>query len=98
MRANTRNVQQGEQEIRGVGEGRTKQWGEQRREEICGRKRNGAGYMGKKMMDTTRTFRTLHDRELSGRKVGNLKEVGLGWINWGRKDHGFWLVEEKGWW
>ena len=26
---------------------------------------------------------------LSGRKAGNLKEVGLGWINGGRKDHGF---------
>ena len=25
---------------------------------------------------------------LSGRKAGNLKEVGLGWINGGRKDHG----------
>ena len=32
-------------------------------------------------MDITGTFRTLHDRELSGRKSGNLKEVGLGWIN-----------------
>ena len=26
---------------------------------------------------------------LSGRKAGNLKEVGLGWINRGRKDCGF---------
>ena len=26
---------------------------------------------------------------LSGRKAGNLKEVGLGWINRGRKDRGF---------
>ena len=26
---------------------------------------------------------------LSGRKAGNLKEVGLGWINGGRKDGGF---------
>ena len=26
---------------------------------------------------------------LFGRKAGNLKEVGLGWINWGRKDRGF---------
>ena len=26
---------------------------------------------------------------LSGRKAGNLKEVGLGWINGGRKDQGF---------
>ena len=40
-------------------------------------------------MDTTGTFRTLHDRELLGRKAGNLKEVGLGWINRCRKDRGF---------
>ena len=26
---------------------------------------------------------------LLGRKAGNLKEVGLGWINVGRKDRGF---------
>ena len=26
---------------------------------------------------------------LSGRKTGNLKEVGLRWINGGRKDRGF---------
>ena len=26
---------------------------------------------------------------LSGGKAGNLKEVGLGWINGGRKDRGF---------
>ena len=26
---------------------------------------------------------------LSGRTAGNLKEVGLGWINRGRKDQGF---------
>ena len=40
-------------------------------------------------MDTTGTFRTLHNRKLSRRKAGNLKEVGLGWINGGRKDRGF---------
>ena len=34
-------------------------------------------------------FMTLHDRELLGKKAGNLKEVGLGWINRGRKDRGF---------
>ena len=44
MRANTQNVQQGEQETRGVGEGRTKQWGN--RHEICGRERDGAGNTG----------------------------------------------------
>jgi len=40
-------------------------------------------------MDATGTFRTSHNRELSERKAGNLKEVGLGWINGGRKDRGF---------
>ena len=47
-------------------------------------------------MDTTGAIRTLHDRELSGRKAGNLKEVGLGWINGGRKDHGFGLGKIRG--
>ena len=28
-------------------------------------------------------------QRLSERKAGNLKEEGLGWINEGRKDHGF---------
>ena len=37
------------------------------------------GEHGVNEMDTTGTSRTLHDRELSGRKAGNLKEVGLGW-------------------
>ena len=40
-------------------------------------------------IDTAGPSRTLHNRELSGRKAGNLKEVGLGWINGGRKDRGF---------
>ena len=46
----------------------------------CGRERDGAGNMGN-------TRWTLQG--LSGRKAGNLKEVGLGWINGGRKDRGF---------
>ena len=41
-------------------------------------------------MDTTGTLRSLHDRQgLSGKKAGNLKEVGLGWISGCRKDRGF---------
>ena len=40
-----RNTQQGEQETREVREGREKTV-EQRHEEICGRKRDGAGYTG----------------------------------------------------
>ena len=46
--------------------------GEQRHKEICGRERDGVGNMGY-------TRWTLQG--LSGRKAGNLKEVGLGWIN-----------------
>ena len=38
-----------------------------------------------------RDFQVLTLQGLSGRKAGNLKEVGLGWINGGRKDHGFGL-------
>ena len=30
-----------------------------------------------------------HHRDFLGRKAGNLKEGGLGWINGGRKDQGF---------
>ena len=40
-------------------------------------------------MDTTGTFRSLHDMDFQEGKTGNLKEVGLGWISGGRKDHGF---------
>ena len=48
MRANTHNAQQGEQETRGVGEGRKKDIVEQRHEEICGRERGmGWGTWGK---------------------------------------------------
>ena len=36
-----------------------------------------------------RDFHVLTRQGLSGRKAGNLKEVGLGWINGGRKGHGF---------
>ena len=38
-----------------------------------------------------RDFHVLTRQELSGRKVGDLKEVGLGWISGGRKDRGFGL-------
>ncbi len=82
MRANTQCT------TRGAGEGRTKQWGT----ETFGDLWKGEGWGGEHgvcKMDTTGTFRTLHDRELSGRKAGNLKEVGLGWMNGGRKDRGF---------
>ena len=36
-----------------------------------------------------RDFQVLTRWELSGRKAGNLKEVGLGWISRGIKDRGF---------
>ena len=37
----------------------------------------------------SRDFQVLTRQGLSRRKAGNLKEVGLGWISGGRKDHGF---------
>ena len=46
--------------------------GEQRHEEICERERDGVGNMG----NTRWTFQGL-----SGRKAGNLKEVGLGGLS-----------------
>ena len=36
-----------------------------------------------------RDFQVLTRQGLLGRKAGNLKDVGLGWINGGRKHHGF---------
>ena len=88
LREITHNTQQMGQETRGAGEGRTKQWGT----EISGDLWKGEGLAGEhrvNKMDTTGTFRSLHNRELLGRKAGNLKEVGLGWINEDRKDRGF---------
>ena len=40
-------------------------------------------------VDTTGTFQLLPRQRRSGRKAENLKEVGLGWINQGRKDRVF---------
>ena len=63
----TPNAQQGGHETRGAGEGRTKQWGT----ETLGDLWKGEGWVGEHgvyKMDITGT---------SGRKAGNLKEVGL---------------------
>ncbi len=35
---------------------------------------------------------------LSRRKAGNLKEVGLGWIDGGEKRSRFWMGEDERWW
>ena len=69
--------------------GGKKQWGtDKRHEEICGRERDGQGLQGKQDRHY-RDFQVLARPGLSGRKAGNLKEVGLGWISGGRKDRGF---------
>ena len=47
---------------------------------MCGSETDGTGNMGNRRW-------TLQG--LSGRKAGTLKEVGLGWINGGRKDREF---------
>ena len=49
--------------------GRTKQWGTETLGEICGRERDGVGYMGVNKMDTTGTFRK-ENREFEGRACG----------------------------
>ena len=86
MGANTQNIQQGEQETRWVGEGRKKKrvWNRDMRRYVEG------GGMGWGTQDGHyRDFQVLTRLGLSGRKAGNLKEVGLGWISGGRKDCGF---------
>ena len=68
MRANTQNVQ-GEQATRGVGERRTKQWGT----ETFGDLWKGEGWGGVHSvnnMDTTGTFRSLHDGDFQEGKQG----------------------------
>ena len=67
------------QEWEGQNSGGTETLGDLWKGEGCG------GEHGVSKMNTTGTFRSFHDRELSGRKAGNLKEVGLGWIHGGRK-------------
>ena len=48
----------------------------------------GKGTQGKHN-GRNRDFQVLTLQGLSGRKAGNLKELGLGWINGGIKDRGF---------
>ena len=61
---------------RGVGVGRTKQWGT----ETLGDLGKGEGWGGE---------HGVYKMDITGRKARNLKEVGLGWIKGGRKDRGF---------
>ena len=68
----THNAQQGGHETRGTGVGRTKQWVT----ETLGDLWKGEGWDGEHgeyKMDITGTFRTLHDRKLSGRKADKKK-------------------------
>ena len=79
MRANTQRTTRGG--MRQEGRERDGQnSGEHKHSEICGRERDGAGNTG---------YARWTLQGLSGRKAGNLKEVGLEWINGGRKDRGF---------
>ena len=83
----THNAQERGQETRGVGEERIKQWGTETSGDLWKGEGLG-GEHGVNRMDSG-AFRTEYDSELLGRKAGDLKKVGLGWINGGRKDRGF---------
>ena len=79
MRVNTQNTQQRGQETRGMREGSTKHEGTDIRRSVEGRGM-GQGTQGKQdghYMD----FQVLTRQGLSGRKAGNLKEVGLGGLS-----------------
>jgi len=78
-----------------AGEGRTKQWGTETLD--LGKGEEWDGVNGVNKMDTTGTFRTLHDRELSGRKSGNLKELGLGVDKRGKKILWMWMGGDQRW-
>ena len=69
MRANKQNVQQPEHETRGVGEGRTKQWGTETLGDLW-RGEGWGGEHGEYEMDTTGTFRSLYDKDFQKGKQG----------------------------
>ena len=71
-----------------MGQGSTKQWGT----ETLGDLWKGEGW-GRVHGESKRVLQGL-----SGRKTGNWKEVGLGWINGGRKDRGLGWGKDKRWW
>ena len=67
MRANTKNVQQGKQERRGAGEGRTKQWGTQALEDLWKGEGQGGVHTQGKQDGHYRDFQALTRQGLSGR-------------------------------
>ena len=87
MRANTECTTRGAGDKKGGKEKDKTVGNRDMRRSVEGRG-TGQGTQGKQD-GHDRDFQDLTLQELSGRKVGNLKEVGLGWINWGRKDRGF---------
>ena len=79
MRANTPCTARGAGDKRG-GRGKAK---------TVGNRHIRRSVEGRGMGRGTRGYTTWTLQGLSGRKAGNLKEVGLGWINGARKDRGF---------
>ena len=87
MRANTQCIARGHETRRGR-RGKDKTVGNRdSRRSVEGR---GMGRGTRGIQDGHhRDFQDLTRQGLSGRKAGNLKEVGLGWMNGGTKDRGF---------
>ena len=69
MRDNAQNAQQGEQEVRGAGEGRKKTVRNRDMRSVVG-SGMGWGTIRVNKMDTTGTFRSLHDRGFQEGKQG----------------------------
>ena len=91
-----------ERTTRGAGDKR----GGRGKEKTVGNRHLRRSVEGRGMGWGTQGKHNEHDRDLqvltrqgiSGRKAGNLKEVGLGWINGGEKRSWFWMVEDERWW
>ena len=77
-----------------MGEGSTNQCGTDMKRSVEGRGMGGVHRVNE--MDTT-GISVPYTTGTFRKESGNLKEVGLGWINGGKKDC-FWMGEDERWW